>query len=107
MGVWDGSGISWAIRKQSAPHSRQITTPTPHHSIFTVSKCTTSTIFSAAKLTVIFSYSCLYLKAVWKLNKPQSSRVVFLLKDASLVADDHTVAIQLFPHVCCVAGAVD
>ena len=38
MGYWDGSGISWNIckqSKQSAPHSRQITTPTPHHSIFT------------------------------------------------------------------------
>ena len=29
-----GSGISWAICK-SAPRSRQITTPTSHHSIFT------------------------------------------------------------------------
>jgi len=29
------SGISWTIWKQSALHSRQITTPTPHHSIFT------------------------------------------------------------------------
>ena len=28
-----GSGISWAICK-SALHSRQITTPTPHHSVF-------------------------------------------------------------------------
>ena len=27
--------FSWTICKQSAPHSRQITTPTPHHSIFT------------------------------------------------------------------------
>jgi len=34
-GGWDGSGISWTICKQSAPHSRQITAPTPHHSIFT------------------------------------------------------------------------
>jgi len=34
-GFWDGSGISWTIWKQSAPRSRQITTPTPHHSIFT------------------------------------------------------------------------
>ena len=31
----DGSGISWTICKQSAPRPRQITTPTPHHSIFT------------------------------------------------------------------------
>ena len=28
-----GSGISWAVWK-SAPHSRQITTPAPHHSVF-------------------------------------------------------------------------
>ena len=28
-----GSGISWAISK-SAPRSRQITTPAPHHSVF-------------------------------------------------------------------------
>jgi len=34
MGFWGGSGISWTICKQSAPRSRQITTPTPHHSIF-------------------------------------------------------------------------
>ena len=35
MGFSDGSGISWTICKQSAPCSRQITTSTPHHSIFT------------------------------------------------------------------------
>ena len=35
MGFWDGSGISWTICKQSAPHCRQITTPTPHQSMFT------------------------------------------------------------------------
>jgi len=28
-----GSGISWAVCK-SAPHSRQITMPEPHHSVF-------------------------------------------------------------------------
>ena len=31
MGLGDGSGTTY---KQSAPRSRQITTPTPHHSIF-------------------------------------------------------------------------
>ena len=30
-----GRGISWTICKSFAPHSRQITTPVPHHSIFT------------------------------------------------------------------------
>jgi len=34
-GVLGCSGISWTIYKQSAPRSRQITTPTPYHSIFT------------------------------------------------------------------------
>ena len=29
-----GSGISWTICISFAPHSRQITTPVPHHSIF-------------------------------------------------------------------------
>jgi len=28
------SGISWTVWKSSAPHSRQITTPAPHHSLF-------------------------------------------------------------------------
>jgi len=32
-GVLGCSGISWTICKQSAPRSRQITTPTPHQSI--------------------------------------------------------------------------
>ena len=31
--IVSGSGISWAVCK-SAPHSRQITTPAPHHSVF-------------------------------------------------------------------------
>ena len=30
-----GSGINWTICKSFAPHSRQRTTPVPHHSIFT------------------------------------------------------------------------
>jgi len=34
-GVLGCSGISWTICKQSAPHTRQTTTPTPHHSVFT------------------------------------------------------------------------
>ena len=34
VGFGDGSGIRWTICKQSAPPSRQTTTPTPHRSIF-------------------------------------------------------------------------
>jgi len=33
MGFGDGMGSN--ICKESVPHSRQITTPTPHHMIFT------------------------------------------------------------------------
>jgi len=33
MGFRNGSGISWTIYKQSAPRSREITRPTPHHSV--------------------------------------------------------------------------
>ena len=33
-GFGDGSGISWTIRKQSAPRSRQITTPPPYQLVF-------------------------------------------------------------------------
>jgi len=34
-GVWGFSGIRWTLCKQSAPRFGQITTPTPHNSIFT------------------------------------------------------------------------
>jgi len=33
-GVLESSGISWTVYKQSAPRSRQLTTSTPHHSVF-------------------------------------------------------------------------
>jgi len=35
MGFWDGSGIGKRLNKQSELCSGQITTPTPHHWIFT------------------------------------------------------------------------
>jgi len=46
MGFWDGSGFSWTICKQSAPRSRQTTTPTAHQSIFTgrSSSCPTNSV---------------------------------------------------------------
>jgi len=43
--IWDfaqaqgGSGISWTICKSFAPHSRQITTPAHHHSMFLRARC--------------------------------------------------------------------
>ena len=50
-GVLGCSGISWTICKQSATHSRQITTPTPHHSLFLQARCS-SYAFSALTLLV-------------------------------------------------------
>jgi len=36
-GFWgDGSGVSWTVCKQSAPGCRQITMPTPYHSVLQV-----------------------------------------------------------------------
>jgi len=43
-----GSGISWAIRK-SAPCSRQITTPAPHHSVLYRSDALSATQPTASK----------------------------------------------------------
>ena len=37
-GVLGCSGISWTVCKQCAPNSRQIITPTPHHSLYTQDK---------------------------------------------------------------------
>jgi len=44
-----GSGISWTICK-SAPRSRQITTPAPHHSVFNLPPAIECTAFSALTL---------------------------------------------------------
>jgi len=43
-----GSGISWAICK-SAPRSRQITTPAPHHSSFLQARCPSCHLPTASK----------------------------------------------------------
>jgi len=57
-----GNGINWALCK-SAPRSRQITTPTPHHSVFTTRcyasaggdwKCTTWKCRTGKWHTIVF-----------------------------------------------------
>ena len=55
-----GSGISWAVYK-SAPRSRQITTPAPHHSVFLQAGCpschpTNSVKALKAQLTLKLKY---------------------------------------------------
>jgi len=51
------SGISWTICKPSAPRSRQITTPTPHHSILQAGCCSwrPTNSFKAHRLCGIFA----------------------------------------------------
>ena len=64
MGIWDGSGISWSICKQSAPRSRQVTTPTPHHSIFTgwvlfvtpIQQCQSTNTKQTRSIWIVFKY---------------------------------------------------
>jgi len=52
-----GSGISWAICK-SAPRSRQITTPAPHHSVFYMPDAlpTAQQTMSAPSIYLLFIY---------------------------------------------------
>jgi len=54
------SGISWAICK-SAPHSRQITMPAPHHSVFYRPDAlpVAQPMFSVKAQKAIVHYTCL------------------------------------------------
>ena len=64
-----GSGISWAICK-SAPSSRQITTPAPHHSVFYRPDALPAAQPTASKKT---THSIKELKACWALSLLQIS----------------------------------
>ena len=62
-----GSGISWAICK-SAPRSRQITTPAPHHSVFWQAGCPSCRPTNSVKAlkaihSFILSLFCLHLRS--------------------------------------------
>ena len=72
-----GSGISWTICK-SAPHSRQITMPAPHHSVFLQAGCPSCCPTNTVKA----------LKAKLRLNFKQISSyfasTVFAVSEADL-----------------------
>ena len=54
------SGISWTICKQSASCCRQITTPTPHHSVFLQAGCTSwcpTNSVKALKVQYVLNYN--------------------------------------------------
>ena len=65
-----GSGISWAICK-SAPRSRQITTPAPHHSVFLQTGCPScrpTNSVKALKASNVMLCDCIYraLDRAWR-----------------------------------------
>jgi len=61
MRFWDDTGISWTIRKQTVPCSKQITTPTPHHSVFT------GRMPSSLSVDLRATFDCLSRPALWLL----------------------------------------
>ena len=54
--VPEGSGISWAVCK-SAPHSKQITMPAPHHSVFLQARCPSCRPTNSVKALISTTWS--------------------------------------------------
>jgi len=88
-GVWDGSGISWTICKQSAPRSRQITMPAPHHSVFLQAGCPSCQPTNSVK-TLKACVSC-------RFNK--SNDYVLQLRCCHFVSFSSTVLSTLSPYL--------
>ena len=98
-----GSGISWAIYK-SAPRSRQITMPAPHHSVFTGrmpflspnQQCQSTEGITSKQMTSQIG------SAVWLLSNKQTGRPMSKMNDsvfsgwASSVGSQHDAT-----HICC------
>jgi len=68
-----GSGISWAICK-SARRSRQITTPAPHHSIFTGRMSFLPPNQQPKALKAMYIIMCTVYTKVWKATREATSR---------------------------------
>jgi len=68
MGFWDGSGINWTISKQSIPHSRQISTPTPHRHWIFLGRM----LFRDAQPIVLKFWRQLFLYKIHSFNGPFS-----------------------------------
>ena len=91
MGFGDGSGIIWTICKRSTPHSRQITTPTTHHSTFTGlmlfltpnQQCqSTEGIFNLLMLLLLLHlFNGLFSRTTW-VSQYQKSKTSLYLNEA-------------------------
>ena len=99
-----GNGISWTICK-SAPCSRQITTPVPHHSVFLQAGCPSchpTNSVKALKANVFYSEMHVILCRLNNLLKyieivPLA--VIVLLK-VILEASDHWREVEIFLALC-------
>ena len=86
-----GSGISWAMYK-SAPRSRQITMPAPHHSVFLQAGCPSCRPTNSVKALKAYNYHTL----VW-----YKSNVEGILKECFKVS---LLCLQCFIAVGWVSG---
>ena len=88
-GVLGCSGISWTICKQSAPRSRQITTQTPHHSVFLQAGCSSWRPTNSVKAQ---KAQCAFKLNKWKLLlnyvHHQYSALLARLTSCSLASTD-------------------
>ena len=78
-----GSGISWAVCK-SAPRSRQITTPAPHHSVLLQTRCPSCCPTNSVKaLKVLLIALRTYSHFVLANNAVQQPRLLFFVEQES------------------------
>ena len=75
--IWFAYGINWTICRQSALHFRQITTPTPHRSIFLQARCSSWHPGNAVKALKGFPFN-FNLNCVENVIKSQSATIVGL-----------------------------
>ena len=84
-----GSGISWAICK-SAPRSRQITMPAPHHSVVLQARCPTNSVTALKQQNTRIHCAIMTKVKYVKLHQIQISCY-------SMAAQDHIATIA---HLC-------
>ena len=107
-----GSGISWVICK-SAPCSRQITTPAPHHSVFLPVGCLscrpTNSVKALKAIATYFAHCRIFQQCAYRISFPHklaSSTAILILFVILLPISnrfrylDHLVANSMAPSMC-------
>jgi len=85
QGTVSGSGISWAVCK-SASRFRQITTPTPHHSVFLQAGCP----------------SCRPASKHWRQHKLHNQRQIYHLSVLSTPVASLPLRLHRLPVISCI-----